>query len=100
VVYVSIYRTEVLTCPPDAQSPEREIAYRHIDLQATEVVDRKLLPTHWQNLLPVVLSIRDSSISPVTLLCKLGHGSQKNGLYQSFRELGGRAQDLFAPMPG
>jgi TnpA family transposase len=75
--------------------PDKETSYQHIDALFTEVVDWKLIETHWQDLLQVVLSIRAGKISSVTLLRKLGHESRKNRLYQAFRELGRVVRTVF-----
>ncbi len=74
---------------------DRETNYKHIDSLFTEVIDWKLIQTHWRDLLQVVLSIRAGKISSVTLLRKLGHESRKNRLYQSFRELGRVVRTVF-----
>jgi TnpA family transposase len=75
--------------------PDKETRYQHIDVLFTEVIDWKLIETHWQDLLQVVLSIRAGKISSVTLLRKLGHESRKNRLYQAFRELGRVVRTVF-----
>ena len=41
---------------------------------------------HWQDLMQVVLSIKNGKISSSTLLRKLNNYSRKNRLYQAFRE--------------
>lgn len=75
--------------------PDRETTYHHIDSLFTEVIDWKLIETHWQDLLQVVLSIRAGKISSVTLLRKLGHESRKARLYQAFREVGRVVRTVF-----
>jgi TnpA family transposase len=75
--------------------PDKEAKYQHIDALLTEVVDWKLIETHWQDLLRVVLSIKAGKISSVTLLRKLGNYSRKNRLYQAFRELGRVVRTVF-----
>ncbi|MBI3459467.1 Tn3 family transposase [Candidatus Acetothermia bacterium] len=75
--------------------PDKETKYQHIDSLFTEVIDWKLIQTHWPDLLQVALSIRAGKISSVTLLRKLGHESRKNRLYQAFRELGRVLRTLF-----
>jgi TnpA family transposase len=75
--------------------PNKETVYQHIDALFTEVIDWKLLETHWRDLMQVALSIRAGKISSVTLLRKLGHESRKNRLYQAFRELGRVVRTIF-----
>lgn len=75
--------------------PAKETTYQHIDSLFTEVVDWKLIETHWRDLMQVALSIRAGKISSVTLLRKLGHESRKNRLYQAFRELGRVVRTIF-----
>ena len=75
--------------------PDGETTYRHMDALFTEVIDWQLIETHWQDLLPVVWSIRAGNISSVTRLRKLGHESRKNRLYQAFRELGRGGRTVF-----
>jgi TnpA family transposase len=74
-------------------SPER--TYTHIDALFTDVIDWRLIETHWQDLLQVVLSIRAGKISSAMLLRKLGNDSRKNRLYQAFRELGRVVRTVF-----
>lgn len=69
--------------------------YSHIDALFTEVIDWKLIETHWPDLLRVVLSIKAGKISSVTLLRKLSNYSRKNRLYQAFRELGRVVRTIF-----
>lgn len=75
--------------------PDKETKYQHIDALFTEVIDWKLIETHWRDLMQVVLSVRAGKISSVTLLRKLGHESRKNRLYQAFRELGRVVRTVF-----
>jgi TnpA family transposase len=69
--------------------------YQHIDGLFTEVIDWRLIETHWQDLLQVVLSIKAGKISSALLLRKLGNYSRKNRLYQAFRELGRVVRTVF-----
>src|SRR5262245_66199335 len=68
--------------------PDKETKYQHVDALFTEVIDWKLIETHWRDLMQVTLSIRAGKISFVILLRKLGNESRKNRLYQAVRELG------------
>ncbi len=69
--------------------PNKEIRYKHIDsLFCEEAIDWELIQTHWQDLLQVVLSIKEGRVLPSMLLRKLTSYSRKNRLYQTFRELG------------
>ncbi|MEV8636662.1 Tn3 family transposase [Streptosporangium sp. NPDC051023] len=69
--------------------PDPEARYAHIDsLFGDEVIDWRLIETHWTDLLRTAISIRENRISSVTLLRRLGNHSRKNRLYRAFRELG------------
>src|SRR5215510_10229895 len=75
--------------------PDKETKYQHVDAIFTEVIDWKLIETHWRDLMQVTLSIRAGKISSVILLRKLGNESRKNRLYQAFRELGRVVRTVF-----
>jgi TnpA family transposase len=63
--------------------------YTHIEpLFGEEMIDWGLVETHWTDLLRTAISIRESRLSSVTLLRRLGNHSRKNRLYRAFRELG------------
>lgn len=66
------------------------VRYRHIDslFGEDEVIDWKLIETHWVDLMRVVISIREGRISSSALLRRLGNESRKNRIYKAFRELG------------
>ncbi|MFI0806614.1 Tn3 family transposase [Streptomyces echinatus] len=49
---------------------------------------RRTAPHHWQNLMRVVLSIREGRLSWAALLRRLGNESKRNRIYQAYRELG------------
>jgi TnpA family transposase/uncharacterized coiled-coil protein SlyX len=69
--------------------------YKHIDFLFSDTVDWKLIKTHWNDMLQVILSIKAGKIVPSTLLRKLNNYSHKNKLYQSFRELGRVIRTVF-----
>jgi TnpA family transposase len=75
--------------------PSQEAKYRHIDSLFSEAINWDLIETHWRDLLRVVLSIKAGKVSSATLLRKLGNYSQKNRLYQAFRELGRVVRTVF-----
>lgn len=75
--------------------PSKDIAYKHIDILFTDVIDWELIETHWKDLLRVVLSIKAGKLSSSTLLRKLGNYSRKNRQYQAFRELGRVVRTIF-----
>ncbi|MGH9152297.1 MAG: Tn3 family transposase [Acidimicrobiales bacterium] len=64
--------------------------YSHIDslFGDDEVIDWKLIETHFVDLMRVVISIREGRISSPALLRRLGNESRKNRIYKAFRELG------------
>ncbi len=68
--------------------PDPPVKYRHLDRLFGEAIDWRLIETHWQDLLQVVLSVQHGTVMPSTILRKLGNYSRKNRLYQVFRELG------------
>ncbi|MBR8841076.1 MAG: Tn3 family transposase, partial [Stigonema ocellatum SAG 48.90 = DSM 106950] len=75
--------------------PTQDAVYKYIDPLFKGVVDWKLIKTHWQDLMRVVLSIKAGLLMPSTILRKLGSYSRKNRLYQAFRELGQVVRTIF-----
>jgi TnpA family transposase len=75
--------------------PNKTIKYKHIDALFTDAIDWKLIEKHWQDMMQVVLSIREGKMSSSKLLRKLGNYSRKNRLYQAFQELGYVIRTLF-----
>ncbi len=72
--------------------PEREVIYRHIDSLFGEpgqnAIDWRVIETHWQDLMRIVISIREGRLSSVLLLRRLSTESRRNNVYKAFRELG------------
>jgi len=68
--------------------PSQEETYQHIDDLFSDVINWKLIETHWQDLMQVILSIQAGRILPSALLRKLTNESQKNRLFRAFQELG------------
>jgi TnpA family transposase len=66
----------------------KETRYQHIDSLFTDVVDWDLIATHLPDMLRVGVSIAAGTITPSTILRRLGTYSRKNRLYLAFRELG------------
>lgn len=75
--------------------PSAEAIYKYIDPLFKDVVDWKLIQTHWHDMMRVVLSIKAGKLMPSTFLRKLGSYSRKNRLYQGFRELGQVVRTIF-----
>ena len=75
--------------------PSSDATYKYIDPLFKDVVDWKLIRTHWQDLMRVVLSIKAGKLMPSTILRKLGSYSRRNRLYQAFRELGQVVRTIF-----
>ncbi|NRD81010.1 Tn3 family transposase [Bacillus sp. BRMEA1] len=75
--------------------PSTDIKYKHIDSLFSDTIDWDLIELHWKDLLRVVLSIKHGKISSAMLLRRLGNYSQKNKLYQAFRELGRVVRTVF-----
>ena len=68
--------------------PDKQVRYDHIDELFNDVIDWKLIETHFPDMLRVVLSIKAGKFTASTVLRKLGTYSRKNRLYQAFSELG------------
>lgn len=75
--------------------PTKTSVYDYIDPLFSNVVDWKLIETHWQDLMRVALSIKLGKLLPSAILRKLGTHSRKNRLYQAFRELGLVVRTIF-----
>lgn len=75
--------------------PSKDVIYKHIESLFRDAINWKLIETHWQDLLQVVLSIKVGKILSSVLLRKLGNYSRKNRLYQAFRELGRVVRTVF-----
>jgi TnpA family transposase len=72
--------------------PDPKVRYRHIDqLFSTDprtAIDWDLIRRHWPDLMQVALSVKQGTVSSVTLLRRLNNRSRKNQIYQAFREIG------------
>jgi len=75
--------------------PHKATIYQHIDKLFSKTIDWKLIETHWQDMMQVVLSIQAGKVLPSMLLRKLGSHNRKNKLYRAFRELGRVERTLF-----
>ena len=75
--------------------PDKSIRYQHIDALFTQEIDWRLIATHWQDMMQVVLSIQAGLVLPSMLLRKLGSYNRKSQLYLAFRELGRVERTLF-----
>ena len=62
--------------------PYKTARYEHIDSLFNDTVDWKLIETHWQDMLQIVLSIKTGKVSSSLLLRKLGSYSKRNKLTQ------------------
>jgi TnpA family transposase len=72
----------------DFLRPHEDEVYDYIEPLFDVIAEWKLIETHWQDLMRVVLSIKAGKLLPSTVLRKLGSYSRKNRLYQAFRALG------------
>ncbi|MGW3134929.1 Tn3 family transposase [Streptomyces sp. NPDC001139] len=72
--------------------PDPKVRYRHIDpLFSTDprtAIGWDLVRRHWPHLMQVALSVKQGTVSSVTLLRRLNNRSRKNQIYQAFREVG------------
>src|SRR5271169_5432393 len=75
--------------------PVKSFRYQHIDALFTQEIDWRLIATHWQDMMQVVLSIQAGLVLPSMLLRKLGSHNRKSRLYLAFRELGRVERTLF-----
>jgi TnpA family transposase len=75
--------------------PDKSVRYQHIDALFTQEIDWRLIATHWQDMMQVVLSIQAGLVLPSMLLRKLGSHNRKSRLYLAFRELGRVERTLF-----
>lgn len=75
--------------------PTKTAKYEHIDSLFTDTIDWDLIEKHWEDIMQVVLSIREGKMSSSKLLRKLSNYSRKNRLYQAFQELGYVIRTLF-----
>jgi TnpA family transposase len=75
--------------------PDPGARYRHLDRLFGDAIDWTLIETHWQDMLQVILSVRQGLVMPSTILRKLSNYSRKNRLYQVFRELGRAVRTAF-----
>jgi len=74
---------------------DKSIRYTHIDALFTKEIDWRLIETHWQDMMQVVLSIQAGLVLPSMLLRKLGSFNRKSRLCLAFRELGRVERTLF-----
>jgi TnpA family transposase len=75
--------------------PSPDNVYQHIDTLFSKHINWKLIQTHWQDMMQVVLSIQAGHVLPSMLLKKLGVNSRRNKLYRAFRELGRVVRTIF-----
>ena len=75
--------------------PDKSVRYQHIDALFSKAIDWRLIETHWQDMMQVVLSIQAGLVLPSMLLRKLGSFNRKSRLCQAFRELGRVERTLF-----
>ena len=75
--------------------PSQDAVYEYIDPLFKDVVDWKLIHTHWQDLMRIVLSIKAGKLMPSTLLRKLNSYSTKNRIHQALQALGQVGRTIF-----
>lgn len=69
--------------------------YPNINALFSDVIDWKLIETHFPAMLRVAVSIKTGKITPSTILRRLGTYSRKNKLYFAFVELGKVIRTMF-----
>lgn len=75
--------------------PDKRYRYQHIDALFTGSINFKLIEKHLNDMLRVVISIKQGRITASTILRMLGTYSRKNKLYFAFRELGKVIRTIF-----
>lgn len=75
--------------------PDKDAKYEHIDSLFIDTIDWELIRTYWQEMIRVILSIRQGHLMPSTILRELGNYSRQNSLYKAFRELGRVIRTMF-----
>ena len=69
--------------------PHKQAKYKHIDsLFSDKPVNWKLIENTWEDMMRVVVSIKQGKITTSLLLRKLTNYSKRDPLYQGFHELG------------
>jgi TnpA family transposase len=68
--------------------PDKKIKYKYIDSLFKDSIRWDIIETHWEDMMQVVLSIKNGNISSSSLLRKMGSYNRKNKLYFAFQELG------------
>lgn len=72
--------------------PDPRARYWHIDAlfsaDPRTCIDWQLIENGWKDLMQVGLSVREGTVSSVTLLRRLNNHSRKNQIYRAFREVG------------
>jgi TnpA family transposase len=68
---------------------DKNVKYSNIDsLFCDSDIDWGLLHTHWQDLMQVIISIKQGKVSSAFMLSKLNSYNNQNRLYKAFQELG------------
>ena len=68
---------------------DKDTKYTNIDsLFCDSEIDWELLHTHWQDLMQVIISIKQGKVSSAFMLSKLNSYNNQNRLYKAFQELG------------
>ncbi|HLB42450.1 MAG TPA: transposase [Gammaproteobacteria bacterium] len=75
--------------------PSKKTRYTHIDSLFSDSINWQLIETHWQDIMQVVISIRQGKISSSALLKKFGSYSRQNRLCVAMRELGNVIRTIF-----
>ncbi|SDC26982.1 Tn3 family transposase [Streptomyces prasinopilosus] len=77
---------------PDLLPGQPTVKYQHIDPlfgdPEKDVINWRLIENHFEDLMRVVLSIREGKLSSAALLRRLGNESRRNRIYQAYQELG------------
>ncbi len=74
----------------------KKTTYKNIDSMFCDAeIDWKLLETHWQDLMQVIISVKLGKISSSFILSKLNSYNNQNRLYKAFQELGKVIRTIF-----
>jgi TnpA family transposase len=75
--------------------PDAEVKYEHIDKLFSGVADWDFIERYWEDLMQVVISVKEGRVLPSTILRKLSNYSRKNKLYQVFKAAGDIVRTIF-----
>ncbi len=76
-------------------TPSKSASYPELESMIGGTLSKKLLETHWEDILRLATSIRRGTVTASLMLSKLGAYPRQNGLATALRELGRLERGLF-----